>query len=38
MDWVGVEPTTLALYSLSIRAADERELNCSNPTQSTFSF
>ena len=38
MDRVGVEPTTSALFSLSIGAADEGELNWSNPTRSAFFF
>jgi hypothetical protein len=38
MDRVGVEPTTSGLYRLCKRANDERELKCSNSTQSTFSF
>jgi hypothetical protein len=37
MDWVGVEPTTSALYNLSKRDDEEREINCwSNPTLSTL--
>jgi hypothetical protein len=38
MDRVGVEATTSGLYRLCKRANDERELKCSNSTQSTFSF